>query len=116
MFRQAKFEEELPDKTAEIPAVIAEEGLRYVSDATPGYQRKLKSSWPGISEQLFTIAMMRLSCTCSFHCLPDLPVNSKRRMPTFNIDMMWMWTSTIVVLLGAQLDSAIDQQTDALSH
>jgi uncharacterized BrkB/YihY/UPF0761 family membrane protein len=34
----------------------------------------------------------------------------------FNIDMMWMWTSTIVVLLGAQLDSAIDQQTDALSH
>jgi DNA topoisomerase-1 len=40
MFRQAKFEEELPDKTAEIAAVIAEEGLRYVSDATPGYRRK----------------------------------------------------------------------------
>ena len=40
MFRQAKFDEELPDKTAEVAAVIAEEGLRYVSDATAGYRRK----------------------------------------------------------------------------
>ena len=26
--------------------------------------------------------------------------------------MMWMWLSTIVVLLGAQLDSVIEQQAD----
>ncbi len=40
MFREAKLDEAAPDKTAEIAAVIAEEGLRYVSDATPGYTRK----------------------------------------------------------------------------
>jgi DNA topoisomerase I len=39
MFRQSKLEE-LPEKTAEVAAVIAEEGLRYVSDAAPGYRRK----------------------------------------------------------------------------
>lgn len=40
MFRQAKFDDEIPDKTAQVAAVIAEEGLRYVSDAAPGYSRK----------------------------------------------------------------------------
>jgi DNA topoisomerase-1 len=40
MFREAKLDAEIPDKTAEIAAVIAEEGLRYVSDASPGYRRK----------------------------------------------------------------------------
>ncbi len=40
MFRLAKFEDELPDKTAEVAAVIAEEGLRYVNDTMPGYRRK----------------------------------------------------------------------------
>jgi DNA topoisomerase I len=39
MFRQAKIEN-VPDKAAEVAAVIAEEGLRYVSDTTPGYSRK----------------------------------------------------------------------------
>jgi DNA topoisomerase-1 len=40
MFREAKLDDQLPDKTAEIAAVIAEEGLRYVTDAAPGYSRK----------------------------------------------------------------------------
>lgn len=40
MFRQATFDEQLPDRTAEVAAVIAEEGLRYVSDGSPGYRRK----------------------------------------------------------------------------
>lgn len=38
--REAKLDEVAPDKTAEVAAVIAEEGLRYTSDATPGYTRK----------------------------------------------------------------------------
>ena len=40
MFRQAKFEADVLDRTAEVAAVIAEEGLRYVSDTAPGYRRK----------------------------------------------------------------------------
>jgi DNA topoisomerase-1 len=40
MFRAAKLDDDIPDKTAEIAAVIAEEGLRYVSDVSPGYGRK----------------------------------------------------------------------------
>ena len=40
MFRQTKFDEESSDRAAEVAAVIAEEGLRYVSDATSGYHRK----------------------------------------------------------------------------
>jgi DNA topoisomerase-1 len=44
MFRQAKCDDEILDKTAEIATVIAEEGLRYVSDATPGYRRKRTST------------------------------------------------------------------------
>ena len=39
MFRQTQIED-LPDKTAEVAASIAEEGLRYVSDTSPGYRRK----------------------------------------------------------------------------
>jgi DNA topoisomerase-1 len=39
MLRQAK-EEDLPDRTAEVASAIAEEGLRYVSDLSPGYRRK----------------------------------------------------------------------------
>ena len=39
MFRQSKLEQ-LPDKTAEVAAVIAEEGLRYVSERPAGYRRK----------------------------------------------------------------------------
>ena len=44
MFRQAKLDDEISDKTTEIAAVIAEEGLRYVSDAAPGYSRKRTST------------------------------------------------------------------------
>jgi DNA topoisomerase-1 len=44
MFRQSKIDEQLPEKTVEVAAVIAEEGLRYVSDATPGYTRKRTSA------------------------------------------------------------------------
>jgi DNA topoisomerase I len=40
MFRQARIEEELPERTAEVAVAIAEEGLRYVSDAAPGYTRR----------------------------------------------------------------------------
>ena len=40
MFRQAKSEDEITDKGAEVAAVIAEEGLRYVNDSFPGYRRK----------------------------------------------------------------------------
>jgi DNA topoisomerase-1 len=40
MFRQAGIDEELPERTAEVAAAIAEEGLRYVSDAAPGYTRR----------------------------------------------------------------------------
>ena len=40
MFRQTKFDEESSDRAAEVAAVIAEEGLRYVSDAKSGYHRK----------------------------------------------------------------------------
>ena len=40
MFRQTKIDDELSEKTAEVAAVIAEEGLRYVSDTSPGYRRK----------------------------------------------------------------------------
>lgn len=40
MFRQAKLDDEIPDKTAVTAAAIAEEGLRYVSDTAPGFSRK----------------------------------------------------------------------------
>ena len=39
MFRQSQIAD-LRDKTAEVAATIAEEGLRYVSDTSPGYRRK----------------------------------------------------------------------------
>jgi DNA topoisomerase-1 len=39
MLRETKIEEAL-DRTAEVAATIAEEGLRYVSDSSPGYTRK----------------------------------------------------------------------------
>ena len=39
MFRDPKIPE-AADRTAEVAAIIAEEGLRYVSDARPGYTRK----------------------------------------------------------------------------
>jgi DNA topoisomerase I len=39
MFREFQVDE-TSDKAAEIAAVIAEEGLRYVTDASPGYRRK----------------------------------------------------------------------------
>ncbi len=40
MLRQTGKEEEVLDRTAEVAATIAEEGLRYVSDSSPGYTRK----------------------------------------------------------------------------
>ena len=40
MLRQTSKEEEVLDRTAEVAATIAEEGLRYVSDSSPGYTRK----------------------------------------------------------------------------
>ncbi|MGY3235531.1 DNA topoisomerase-1 [Bradyrhizobium sp. USDA 4448] len=40
MLRQTSNEEQILDRTAEVAATIAEEGLRYVSDSTPGYTRK----------------------------------------------------------------------------
>jgi DNA topoisomerase-1 len=40
MLRQTSNEEQVLDRTAEVAATIAEEGLRYVSDSTPGYTRK----------------------------------------------------------------------------
>ena len=36
MFRDS----EPPERTTDVAAVIAEEGLRYVSDATPGFTRR----------------------------------------------------------------------------
>lgn len=39
MLKETKSEEVL-DRTTEVAAAIAEEGLRYVSDASPGYRRK----------------------------------------------------------------------------
>lgn len=40
MLRQTGNEEHVLDRTAEVAATIAEEGLRYVSDSAPGYTRK----------------------------------------------------------------------------
>src|SRR5689334_4083154 len=40
MLRQTSNEDQNLDRTAEVAATIAEEGLRYVSDSTPGYTRK----------------------------------------------------------------------------
>ena len=40
MLRQTGNEEQVLDRTAEVAATIAEEGLRYVSDSAPGYTRK----------------------------------------------------------------------------
>jgi DNA topoisomerase I len=40
MLRQTGNEEQVLDRTAEVAAIIAEEGLRYVSDSAPGYTRK----------------------------------------------------------------------------
>src|ERR1043165_2438944 len=40
MLRQTSNEEQVLDRTAEVAATIAEEGLRYVSDSAPGYTRK----------------------------------------------------------------------------
>ena len=39
MLRETKAED-VPDRIAEVASAIAEEGLRYVSDSTPGYRRK----------------------------------------------------------------------------
>jgi DNA topoisomerase I len=41
---QEKRSETPLDRTAEVAAAIAEEGLRYVSDATPGFRRKRKGT------------------------------------------------------------------------
>lgn len=43
MLRESRIEE-IPDRTADIAEAIAEEGLRYVSDATPGFGRKRTGS------------------------------------------------------------------------
>ncbi|MCP1775145.1 hypothetical protein ABIF65_007707 [Bradyrhizobium japonicum] len=40
MLRETRHEEQVLDRTAEVAATIAEEGLRYVSDSAPGYTRK----------------------------------------------------------------------------
>jgi DNA topoisomerase-1 len=40
MFRQPQFEDHISDKEPDVAAIIAEEGLRYVTDASPGYSRK----------------------------------------------------------------------------
>jgi DNA topoisomerase-1 len=40
MLRQTSNEEQVLDRTAEVAATIAEEGLRYVRDPAPGYTRK----------------------------------------------------------------------------
>jgi DNA topoisomerase-1 len=40
MLRQNNKDEEVLDRSAEVASAIAEEGLRYVSDAAPGFQRK----------------------------------------------------------------------------
>lgn len=40
MLRQGSKDEDLPDRSADVASVIAEEGLRYVSDTSPGYRRK----------------------------------------------------------------------------
>ncbi len=40
MLRQSSKDEDTYDRTAEVASAIAEEGLRYVSDAAPGYRRK----------------------------------------------------------------------------
>src|ERR1700722_3412204 len=40
MFRQTKIDDSDSDKASEVAAAIAEEGLRYVSDTSPGYRRK----------------------------------------------------------------------------
>jgi hypothetical protein len=37
MLRETGNEEQVLDRTAEVAATIAEEGLRYVSDSAPGY-------------------------------------------------------------------------------
>jgi DNA topoisomerase-1 len=39
MLRQTK-DEDIPERIAEVVSTIAEEGLRYVSDSSPGYRRK----------------------------------------------------------------------------
>jgi hypothetical protein len=41
MLRQTTKEEEVLDRTADVAATIAEEGLRYVSDSSPGYPGRL---------------------------------------------------------------------------
>src|ERR1700761_8690754 len=40
MLRETAKEAEAIDRSTEVAAAIAEEGLRYVSDASPGYRRK----------------------------------------------------------------------------
>ncbi|KYG98512.1 DNA topoisomerase IB [Bradyrhizobium sp. DOA1] len=40
MLRETGNDEQVLDRTAEVAATIAEEGLRYVSDSAPGYTRK----------------------------------------------------------------------------
>ncbi|WP_409334550.1 hypothetical protein [Bradyrhizobium jicamae] len=40
MLRQGSKDEDTQDRSAEVAVAIAEEGLRYVSDAAPGYRRK----------------------------------------------------------------------------
>jgi DNA topoisomerase I len=39
MLRETKAED-VPDRVSEVASAIAEEGLRYVSDASPGYRRR----------------------------------------------------------------------------
>jgi len=40
MLRQSSKDDEVLDRSAEVASAIAEEGLRYVSDSSPGYRRK----------------------------------------------------------------------------
>ena len=40
MLRQGSKDEDIQDRTADVALAMAEEGLRYVSDASPGYRRK----------------------------------------------------------------------------
>lgn len=44
MLRETKDDEALA-RTADVAAAIAEEGLRYVSDASPGHRRKRTGTW-----------------------------------------------------------------------
>jgi len=79
MLRQSSKDDEVLDRSAEVASAIAEEGLRYVSDSSPGYRRKRAgtsfSYYDTEGKRITDAAVIRVSSRSASH-RPTSPYGS----------------------------------------